>query len=248
MLVRSLIAAALLAAPAVAQDYNRADLVRGLCQPNGCDEFRIVAIEPVRAGAEGSLKRLRVQTFHASYSGREARGEETSYVYCSPTKPAVVAQKGERTVGILLAPFATEDSRETMRGFTTFGAIYFAGCHGLEASRRAARDLRATAQSLGYRVAATRSQVVNLKRAEDLLGPAAPPLRRAPRARRRSPRPALPRSAKSSPNCYRPGNCQRAEWESPAVTLRPSLSVTTRLLSASASRRSTEWLVCRPTG
>ncbi len=173
MLVRSLIAAALLATPAVAQDYNRADLVRGLCQPNGCDEFRIVAIEPVRSGAEGSLKRLRVQTFHASYSGREARGEETSYVYCSPTKPAVVAQKGERTVGILLAPFATEDSRETMRGFTTFGAIYFAGCHGLEASRRAARDLRATAQSLGYRVVATRSQVVNLKRAEDLLGPAA---------------------------------------------------------------------------
>lgn len=173
MLVRSLIAAALLATPAVAQDYNRADLVRGLCQPNGCDEFRIVAIEPVRAGAEGSLKRLRVQTFHASYSGREARGEETSYVYCSPTKPAVVAQKGERTVGILLAPFATEDSRETMRGFTTFGAIYFAACHGLEAGRSAARDLRATAQAFGYRVAATRSQVVNLKRAEDILGPAA---------------------------------------------------------------------------
>lgn len=173
MRVGSLLAVVLLATPAGAQDDNRADLVRGLCQPNGCDEFRIVAIEPVRAGAEGRLKRLRVQTFHASYSGREARGEETSYVYCSPTRPAVVAQKGERTVGILLAPFATEDSRETMRGFTTFGAIYFAACHGVEAGRSAARDLRATAQSFDYRVAATRAQVVNLKRAEDILGPAA---------------------------------------------------------------------------
>lgn len=173
MHVRVLLAAALLTTPALAQTYNRADLVRGLCQPAGCDEFRVVAAEPVRTGAAGSLKRLRVQTFHASYGGREARGEETSYVYCSATKPAVVAQKGERTVGIFLAPFATEDTRETLRRYTTISAIYFAGCHGLEAGRSAARDLRGTAQAFGYRVPAPRAQVVNLNRPEDILGPPA---------------------------------------------------------------------------
>ena len=173
MHIRILLAAALLTTPAHAQDYNRADLVRGLCQPDGCDEFRIASAEPVRSGAEGSLKRLRVQTFHASYSGREVRGEETSYVYCSPTKPAVMAQKGGRTVGIFLAPFATEDTRETIRRYTTFSAIYFAGCHGPDAGRSATRDLRGTAQAFGYRVPATRAQVLDLKRPEDILGSAA---------------------------------------------------------------------------
>lgn len=189
MHARVLIAVVLLATPALAQDYNRSDIVRGLCQPNGCDEFSIVASEPVRAVSEGSLKRLRVRSFHASYSGREARGEETSYVYCSPTRPAVLAQKGERTVGILLAPFATEDSRETIRGYTTFSAIYFAACHGLEAGRNAARDLRGTAQGLGYRVPATRSQVVNLKRAEDIV-PGAATASAAPALASPAPKPA----------------------------------------------------------
>lgn len=115
MQIRVLLAAALLTTPALAQDYNRADLIRGLCQPDGCDEFRVGAAEPVRTVAEGSLKRLRVQASHASYSGREARGEETSYVHCSSTKPAVVAQKGECSVGIFLAPFASEDTHETLR-------------------------------------------------------------------------------------------------------------------------------------
>ena len=192
MRVRSLLAFTLLATAAVAQDYNRTDLVRGLCQPDGCDEFSLVAAEPVRAGAEGSLKRLRVRTFRASYSGREARGEETSHVHCSATKPAVVAEKSGRTVGILLAPFATEDTRETVRRYTNFAAVYFAACHGLEAGRSAARDLRGTAQSFGYRVAAARSRVVDLERPEDILGQdgVAPPTLEAR---------AVPRAAPATP-------------------------------------------------
>jgi hypothetical protein len=169
MRIQTLLFAILLATPAQAQEYNRTDLIRGLCQPNGCDEFGIVSVDPVLATPEGSLKRTRLKTFHASYSGRVPRAEETGYVYCSRTRPAVIAERQGRTVGILLAPFATEDSRETVRRYTNFTATYFAICHGPEAGRRAVRDLRGIAQSLGYRVGATRSQVVDLKRPEDIV-------------------------------------------------------------------------------
>ncbi|WP_246696933.1 hypothetical protein [Methylobacterium planeticum] len=185
MRARTCLAAILIAGPAMAQDDNRAELIRGLCQPDGCDEFSIVSIDPVRTVPEGSLKRTRLKTFHASYSGRVPRAEEAGYVYCSPTKPAVIAEKQGRTVGILLAPFATEDSRETMRKYTNFIATYFAICHGSEAGKAAVRDLRGTAQSLGYRVPAARAQVVDLKRAEDILPAPAQPV-----AGKAAPRPA----------------------------------------------------------
>src|SRR6195952_925803 len=158
MHARVLLATILIAGPAwaqgasaqtsSAQDHGRADLNRGLCQPDGCDEFSIVSVDPVRTTPEGSLRRTRLKTFHASYSGRVPRAEESGYVYCSQTKPAVIAEKQGRTVGILLAPFATEDSRETVRRYTNFTATYFAICHGPEAGKRAVRDLHGLAQSL----------------------------------------------------------------------------------------------------
>ncbi|WP_132255700.1 hypothetical protein [Methylobacterium segetis] len=157
------------------QEYNRADLVRGLCQPDGCDEFAILAVETVRTDPEGTLKRTRFKTFHASPSGREPRTEETGYVYCSPTRPALVAEKQGRTVGILLAPFATQDSRETVRRYANVAATYFAVCHGLESGRAAARDLAGTAGALGYRVAAPQTETIDLRRPEDIAGPARPP-------------------------------------------------------------------------
>ncbi|HEV7439552.1 MAG TPA: hypothetical protein VGN94_07990 [Methylobacterium sp.] len=204
MHARVLLATILIAGPAwvqgasaqtsSAQDHGRADLIRGLCQPDGCDEFSIVSVDPVRTTPEGSLRRTRLKTFHASYSGRVPRAEESGYVYCSPTKPAVIAEKQGRTVGILLAPFATEDSRETVRRYTNFIATYFAICHGPEAGKAAVRDLRGTAQSLGYRVPAPRSQVVDLKRAEDILPASVPPL-----AGRPAPRPAQEAQARHAP-------------------------------------------------
>ena len=39
---------ALSASPALAQNYNRQDLVRGLCQKDGCDEFTILAAERLK--------------------------------------------------------------------------------------------------------------------------------------------------------------------------------------------------------
>ncbi|GEP05403.1 hypothetical protein [Methylobacterium oxalidis] len=150
------------------QDYNRADLVRGLCQPDGCDEFAILSVEPVRTTPEGVLKRTRFKTFHASSSGREARSEETGYVYCSQTRPAVVAEKQGRTVGILLAPFATQDSRETVRRYANVAATYFAVCHGLESGRAAAKDLAGVAHALGYRVPAPQTVTIDLRAPEDV--------------------------------------------------------------------------------
>jgi len=84
---------ALFMTSALAQDYNRHDLVRGLCQPDGCDEFTILAADRVRATSEGTLFKTRIQTFHASYGGRHDRGQENGYVYCSRTKPAIMAEK-----------------------------------------------------------------------------------------------------------------------------------------------------------
>src|SRR3954466_14388975 len=104
---------ALLANSALAQDYNRQGIVRGLCQPDGCDEFTILAADRVRTIEDGTLLKTRIQTFHASRAGRQERRAEDGYVYCSPTRPAIMAEENGQTMAFFLAPFATQDSRES---------------------------------------------------------------------------------------------------------------------------------------
>ncbi|MFE1602985.1 hypothetical protein [Methylobacterium sp. ID0610] len=171
MLVRSaaLALSALLAGPALAQDYNRTDLIRGLCQKDGCDEFSVAKVEPVTRTGEGVLNRTRVKTFHASGQGRTEGPEENGYVFCSATRPAILSEQDGRTTALMIAPFAGQDTRETVRKNANFVALYFSICHGAEAGKAAVRDLRGTAQSLGYHVAAAQSQFVQLKRAEDIV-------------------------------------------------------------------------------
>jgi hypothetical protein len=70
VLIRSAALALALIGPAAAQDYNQPDIVRGLCQKDGCDEFRVLSAEPVTSTDEGRLLRTRIQTFHASSRGR----------------------------------------------------------------------------------------------------------------------------------------------------------------------------------
>src|SRR5918997_3505878 len=106
--------ALVLSFPAMAQTYNRADIVRGLCRPEGCDEFAILAASPLIKGGEGTLMQTRVKTFHASARGRRELSEENGYVYCSRTKPAIIGEKDGQTMAFYLAPFSTE-SRETIR-------------------------------------------------------------------------------------------------------------------------------------
>ncbi len=171
-MLRSLVALALvLATTAFAQSYDRVDLIRGLCRPDGCDEFAILAASPLVQGETGTLMQTRVKTFHASANGRRELSEEAGNVYCSRIKPAIVAQKGERTMAFYLAPFATKENRETIRQNANFHALYFSICHGMEAGRAAVRNLSSVAQELGCRVALPQSQYVALSRVEDILGP-----------------------------------------------------------------------------
>src|SRR5215218_3353981 len=168
-MLRPLVALALvLAPPAFAQSYDRSDIIRGLCRPDGCDEFAILTASPLIKGGEGTLMQTRVKTFHAS--SRERR-EENGYVYCSRTKPAIVAEKNGRTMAFYLAPFSTRESRETIRQNANFHALYFSICHGMEAGQTAVRNLPGVAQELGYRVALPQSQSVALSRVEDILPP-----------------------------------------------------------------------------
>ena len=157
----------LAAGPALAQDYNRQDIVRGLCQPDGCDEFTILAADRVRTIEDGTLLKTRIQTFHASRAGRQERRAEDGYVYCSPTRPAIMAEENGQTMAFFLAPFAFQETRESVRKNANFHALYFAICHGREAGRAAVHNLAGVAQNLGYRAALAQSKLVPLKRAED---------------------------------------------------------------------------------
>jgi hypothetical protein len=171
-MLRPLVALALvLATPAFAQTYDRSHIIRGLCRPDGCDEFAILAASPLIKGGEGTLMQTWVKTFHASSSGRRELSEENGYVYCSRTKPAIVAEKGGRTMAFYLAPFSTRDSRETIRQNANFHTLYFSICHGLEAGRAVVQNLPGVAQELGYRVALPQSQYVALSQVEDILPP-----------------------------------------------------------------------------
>jgi hypothetical protein len=160
-----------LATPVLARTYDRPEIIRGLCRPDGCDEFAILAASPLTRGGEGTLLETRVKTFHASSTGRKELSEENGFVYCSKFKPAIVAEKNGRTMAFYLAPYSTQESRETIRQNANFHALYFSICHGMEAGRAAVQNLPGVAQELGYRVALPQSQYVAVSRVEDILPP-----------------------------------------------------------------------------
>ena len=145
--------------------------MRGLCSKDGCDEFQIVGKTPAATGADGQLFRTQVRTFHASHGGRAAGSDETGYVYCSATRPAILSAPGGRAaVAVYLAP----DDRSpdwVLRGSANFTALYFALCHGPEAGRAALRDRAGEARALGYHVALDAPRTVTLGRVEDVLKP-----------------------------------------------------------------------------
>jgi len=160
----------LLSTSALAQSYDRPGIIRGLCRPDGCDEVAILTASPLIKGGEGTLMQTRVKTFHASSAGRKELSEDNGYVYCSRTKPAIVAEKNGRTMAFYLNPFSKQ-SRETIRQNANFHALYFSICHDMAAGRSAVRNLAGVAQELGYRVAPPQAQYVALSRVEDILPP-----------------------------------------------------------------------------
>jgi hypothetical protein len=182
---RALLFLVVFSSPVLAQTDNRADIVRGLCQPDGCDEFAIVEADPVAADDDGTLMRTRLKTFHASQAGREELGDEDGYVYCSRTSPAVLADQDGRTMAFFLAPTPSAPSREAIRRNANYHAVYFAICHGPEAGRAAAQNPAGVAAGLGYRVSLARPRTATLDRAEDIIG--------MPERRRREALPTEPR-------------------------------------------------------
>jgi hypothetical protein len=205
VLIRLAALALALAGPAAAQDYNQPDIVRGLCQKDGCDEFRALSADPVTSTDEGRLLRTRIQTFHASSRGRANQNEENGYVYCSRTKPAIMAEQNGQTMAFFLAPFATQESRESVRQNANFHALYFAICHDRDAGKAAVYNLAGVAQSHGYRVALAQSKLVPLKRAEDVLTMAHGRSERSPsEARLDEPSPRPPAEVRREERAQRP--------------------------------------------
>ncbi len=152
----------LVTASALAQDYNRPEIVRGLCQKDGCDEFAVLKVDRVRADEEGTLFRTRIRTYHASSAGRAERGDDTGYVFCSPTKPTILAESEGKIAGFQIATAPTQESRETIRQQSNFYAMYFTICHGAEAGRAAVHNLQGVAQQYGYRSPLAKSVMVSL--------------------------------------------------------------------------------------
>jgi hypothetical protein len=79
-----------------------------------------------------------------------------------------MAEENGQTMAFFLAPFAFQETRESVRKNANFHALYFAICHGREAGKAAVHNLAGVAQSHGYRVALAQSKLVPLKRAEDV--------------------------------------------------------------------------------
>ena len=168
--MRVVAAAALimLTSPALAQDQARPEIVRGLCQKDGCDEFSVVRVERIRADEEGTLFQTRIRTFHASSQGRVERGEDTGFVFCSPTKPTILAQSQGKVAGFQIATAPTQESRETIRQQANYYAMYFTICHGAEAGRVAVHNLQRVAQQYGYRSPLAKSVMVNFTNLEEV--------------------------------------------------------------------------------
>ncbi len=158
----------LVTTPALAQDYNRPEIIRGLCQKDGCDEFAVLKVDRVRADEEGTLFRTRIRTYHSSSQGRIEKGEDTGYVFCSPTKPTILAESDGKVAGFQIATAPTQETRETIRQQANFYAMYFTICHGPEAGRAAVQNLTGAAHQYGYRSPLSKSVMVTFARPEEV--------------------------------------------------------------------------------
>ncbi|HEV2604184.1 MAG TPA: hypothetical protein VGU24_11040 [Microvirga sp.] len=158
----------LFAAPASAQSLARPEIIRGLCQKDGCDEFSVLSAEQQRSSDEGTLFRTRVRTYHSSSQGRAEKGDDTGYVFCSPTKPTILAEADGKVAGFQIATAPTQESRETKRQQANFYAMYFTICHGPEAGRAAVQNMEGVAQQYGYRSPLAKSVMVTFSNPQEV--------------------------------------------------------------------------------
>jgi hypothetical protein len=164
----ALAVAVLSTTPLLAQGSARPEIIRGLCQKDGCDEFSVLSADRLRSDEEGTLFRTRVRTYHSSSRGRAEKGDDTGYVFCSPSKPMVLAEADGKVAGFQIATVPTQESRETKRQQANFYAMYFTICHGPEAGRAAVQNMEGVAQQYGYRSPLAKSVMVTLSTPEEV--------------------------------------------------------------------------------
>lgn len=182
-------AATLCASAALGQGYSRPDLVRALCHKDGCDEFVITQNTVVREIPDGALRKVTLDMFKASHSGRAPAAVETSYVYCSKRHPALIAQRPGKVVALMIAPF-NPDPPEVVRKGANFTAIYFTACHGVESGRASVASRVAVAESLGYPRVTETVRAMPLSRPEEIVAMYEPkPIEERPVAAIPRPRP-----------------------------------------------------------
>jgi hypothetical protein len=168
--------AILLASPALAQSFalDRSRTVRGLCQPDGCQDVEILSAERIAAGPDGELLRTKLRTIRSSASGHHPIGVEDGYVHCSSTRPAIIAEKAGQVRAYLLAPLAAGRSQQSIRAEASQHAVYFGACHGIAAGNRAAKDPAGVAGELGYRTTLAAPREVEMARVDEILAPGRP--------------------------------------------------------------------------
>jgi hypothetical protein len=133
-----------------------------------------------------------------------------------------MAEQNGQTMAFFLAPFATQESRESVRQNANFHALYFTICHGREAGKAAVHNLAGVAQNHGYRVALAQSKLVPLNRAEDIMTASQNPLVEARRDERLERPPAEAR--REEPLQSRPAEALRRERPVDRAPPRPAPS------------------------
>ena len=155
-----------LSSAALAQGYYREDIVRAVCRKDGCDEFSVLEAVPIAQARTGTLVRVKLQTYHASYQGRADRGTEDAHAFCSTSDPTLIAEFEGKLVAFHLAPLGRErEPRDTINYY----AMYFAVCHGLDAGKRATANKAAVGAALGYERRLDHLKSENVGRLEDFL-------------------------------------------------------------------------------
>jgi len=167
MLRRTALLAVLISTPAVVQAGDR--IVQGLCDADRCDRFEILSALPYTKNEEGTLIQTSLKTVRTRATDAGEAAVENGYVFCSLTRPAIIAVKGERAMAYLLAPLAPGQTPESVRAEANQHAVYFGVCHGTEAGTAAATDPEAVATDYGYRVTLLVPQQVALRKPEDIM-------------------------------------------------------------------------------
>jgi len=120
--------------------------VRGPCQGTRCEEFELVEKRTIRMGLDGALIWIRTLAWTSNGPQRLGQADETGHVFCSTTRPALIATEKGMTSAVMLAPLSAWEYDQRPGLY----AQYFEACHN--AGTEIATGRQALARNLGYRV------------------------------------------------------------------------------------------------